>query len=56
MSKTVTWTAARDGIGHATVGRGFNALCGRRATLERLSWPITQRCHVCEAALKAAAA
>jgi hypothetical protein len=56
MNRTVTWTAAKDGIGHATVGRSFNALCGRRATLVRLAWPITERCALCAERLVAAAA
>ena len=51
MRIRVAWTAARDGIGHAVIGRAFNAVCGRRATLERLSWPVTQRCLACQAKL-----
>lgn len=52
----IKWLAARDGIAHATNGRGFNAACGKRAVLERLAWPATSRCLACQTALAAVAA
>lgn len=55
MKPVVKWLAARDGIAHATNGRGFNAACGKRAVLERLAWPATSRCLACTAALAAVA-
>lgn len=51
-----TWRAAKDGIGHAVIKpAAFNAVCGKRAVLERLSWPVTARCRLCESVLAAAA-
>lgn len=55
--RSVTWRAASDGIGHAvTRAAAFNTVCGRRAVLERLSWPVLQKCAACQAALRALAA
>jgi hypothetical protein len=46
------WRAAADGIGHLVLKpQAFNAVCGRRAVLERLSHPVTTKCRVCLAAV-----
>lgn len=46
------WRAASDGIGHAVLKpSAFNAVCGRRAVLERLSHPVVTKCLACRKAL-----
>jgi len=42
------WLADSSGIGHARVNpKDWNAACGRRLVLERLSHPVRERCLVC---------
>lgn len=52
MTPRLQWRAASDGIGHAvTKPAAFNAVCGRRAVLERLSHPVQTKCLACRRAL-----
>jgi hypothetical protein len=49
----VRWTAARDGVAHAHVGRV--TACGAPFVADRFAWPTASRCPTCTADLAAAA-
>lgn len=52
MTAKPQWRAGSDGIGHAVLKpQAFNAVCGRRAVLERLAYPVTAKCRACLTAM-----
>lgn len=51
----IRWTAARDGIGHAHVGRLARTACGEPAVGEQFGWPVVRRCIECLARQAASA-
>lgn len=44
----LTWTAAKDGIAHASKTGHSLTLCGQRAQDWRWAWPAQSRCGPCE--------
>ncbi len=47
------WTAAKDGLAHATQGQAPRTLCGAVTVPERLGYPHRVRCAVCATIAKA---